>query len=269
MLSRDYECSKAKTVIDKHAIIDANARIAPDVYIGPYVVIGPNVEIGEGTQIGPHTVIHSNTRIGANNKIDAFVSLGGDPQHLHYKDEDTYLEIGNGNIIREFCTLNRGTMQGGGITRLGNNNLLMAYVHIAHDCIVNNEVVLANNASLAGHVWVGDYAVFSAFCGAHQFVRIGAYSFLGRAAKVGQDIPPYVLVTGSPGSPKGINLVGLKRRGFSEATIRTLRRAHSLVYRQGLRLQDAIDQLLLMVDGYPELAPFIEMLQHSKRGMAR
>jgi len=155
------------------------------------------------------------------------------------------------------------------MTRLGNKNLLMAYVHIAHDCLLGNETVLANNAGLAGHVSVGDYAVFSAFCGVHQFVKIGAYSFLGRAAKVVQDIPPYVLVTGNPGGPRGINLVGLKRRGFSETTLRTLRRAYSLVYRQGIQLQDAIDQLLIMSETCPELIPFIEMLKDSKRGMAR
>lgn len=256
-------------MINSNAIIDPSARIASGVYIGPYVVIGPGVEIGSGTHIGSHTVIHSNTKIGCNNHIDAFVSLGGDPQHTQYKNEMTYLEIGDDNIIREFCTLNRGTVQGGSLTRLGNKNFLMAYVHVAHDCIVGNEVVLANNTSLAGHVSVEDYVVFGAFCGVHQFVTIGAYSFLGRATKVGQDIPPYVLVTGSPGGPRGLNLVGLKRRGFSEQTLRTLRRAYSLVYRQGLRLQDAVDQLVPMVDTCPELKPFVDMLQRSKRGMAR
>jgi UDP-N-acetylglucosamine acyltransferase len=258
-----------KPVIDHRAIIDPSARVGSDVHIAPYVVIGPGVEIGSGTSIGAHTFINSNTKIGRNNRIDAFVSLGGDPQHTHYKGEPTYLEIGDDNIIREFCTLNRGTAQGGAITRLGSRNFLMAYVHIAHDCLVGNDIVLANNSSLAGHVTVDDHVIFSAFCGVHQFVHIGAYSFLGRASKVGQDIPPYVLVTGSPGGPRGLNLVGLKRHGFSEQTLRTLRRAYSLVYRQGLRLQDAIDQLLLMVDACPELKPFIDMLQRSKRGMAR
>lgn len=256
-------------MIDHTAVIDPGARIASGVHIGPYVVIGPGVEIDSGTRIGPHSVIHRNTKIGRNNHIDAFVSLGGDPQHTQYKGEVTHLEIGDDNIIREFCTLNRGTAQGGSLTRLGNKNFLMAYVHIAHDCMMGNEVVLANNTSLAGHVSVEDYVVFGAFCGVHQFVTIGAYSFLGRATKVGQDIPPYVLVTGSPGGPRGLNLVGLKRRGFSDQTLRTLRRAYSLVYRQGLRLQDAVDQLVPMVDTCPELKPFVNMLQHSKRGMAR
>lgn len=256
-------------MIHPSAMIAPDARIAKDVHIGPYVVIGPGVEIGSGTLIGAHTVINSNTKVGCNNHIDAFVSLGGDPQHTQYKNEKTYLEIGDDNIIREFCTLNRGTVQGGNLTRLGNKNFLMAYVHVAHDCMVGNEVVLANNTSLAGHVSVEDYVVFGAFCGVHQFVTIGAYSFLGRATKVGQDIPPYVLVTGSPGGPRGLNLVGLKRRGFSEQTLRTLRRAYSLVYRQGLRLQDAIDQLVPMIDTCPELRPFVDMLQRSKRGMAR
>lgn len=256
-------------MIDHRAVIDPSAHIASDVQIGPYAVIGPGVEIGSGTHIGSHTVIHCNTKIGCHNHIDAFVSLGGDPQHSQYKGEMTYLEIGGHNVIREFCTLNRGTAHGGALTRLGNGNFLMAYVHIAHDCLVGNEVVLANNTSLAGHVSVEDYVIFGAFCGVHQFVNIGAYSFLGRATKVGQDIPPYVLVTGSPGGPRGLNLVGLKRRGFSEPTLRTLRRAYSLVYRQGLRLQDAIDQLVPMMDTCPELKPFVRMLQGSKRGMAR
>ena len=256
-------------MIDSRAIIHPDTCIAPEVSIGPFAVIGPHVEIGAGSKIGAHTIIHRNTKIGLNNDIDAFVSLGGDPQHLHYKGEETFLEIGNENIIREFCTLNRGTIQGGGMTRLGNKNLLMAYVHIAHDCLLGNETVLANNAGLAGHVSVGDYAVFSAFSGVHQFVKIGAYSFLGRAAKVVQDIPPYVLVTGNPGSPRGINLVGLKRHGFSESTLRILRRAYSLLYRQGVQLQDAIDQLNIMSESCPELMPFVEMLKDSKRGIAR
>lgn len=255
--------------ISSHCIIDPSARIASDVSIAPYVVIGPDVEIGAGTRIGSHTVINKNTKIGRNNHIDAFVSVGGDPQHTQYQGETTYLEIGDDNVIREFCTLNRGTVQGGGVTRIGNRNLMMAYAHVAHDCMVGNEVILANNTSLAGHVRVEDYVYFGAFCGVHQFVTIGAYSFLGRATKVGQDIPPYMLVTGSPGAPRGVNLVGLKRRGFSEQTIRVLRRAYSLVYRQGLRLQDAIEQLTPLMDACPELQPFIDMLKHSKRGIAR
>lgn len=259
-------------MIDNRAIIDPTARIDQDVSIAPFVVIGPNVEIGAGTRIGSHTVIQKNTKIGRNNYIDAFVSVGGDPQHIQFKGEETYLEMGDENVIREFCTINRGTVEGGSLTRMGNRNYMMAYAHIAHDCMVGNEVIFANNTSLAGHVRVEDYVYFGAFCAAHQFVTIGAYSFLGRATKVGKDIPPYVLVTGVPGAPRGLNLVGLKRRGFSEQTLRILRRAYSLVYRQGLPLQDAINQLIPIIDSCPELRAFVESLQQmqqSKRGIAR
>ena len=256
-------------MIDSRSIIDPTAKIAENVEISPYSIIGPGVEIGAGTFIGPHVVISSNTKIGRDNKIHAFVALGGDPQHTHYKGESTYLEIGDNNIIREFCTLNRGTAQGGGITHLGSRNYLMAYAHVAHDCTVGNDVILANNASLAGHVIVEDFVVFGAFCAAHQFVKIGAHSFLGRTTKVGQDIPPYVLVSGVPGGPIGINAIGLKRRGFSEKSIRCLRRAYVIVYRRGLRLQDALEELSNMVDECPEMQSFIEALKYSKRGVAR
>ncbi|MFT3742580.1 MAG: acyl-ACP--UDP-N-acetylglucosamine O-acyltransferase [Gammaproteobacteria bacterium] len=256
-------------MIDSRAIIDPSAKIAEGVHIGPFAVIGPNVEIGEGTQIASHAVICQNTKMGRNNKIHAFAALGGDPQHSHYKDEPTYLEIGDNNVIREFCTLNRGTVQGAHVTRIGHRNFLMAYAHVAHDCIVGNDIILANNASLAGHVQVDDFVVFGAFCGVHQFVRIGQHSFLGRATKVGQDIPPYVLVTGNPGAPRGLNSVGLKRRGFSEQTIRMLRRAYMIVYRKGLKLKDAIDELQTMLPECKELQPFIDALMNSKRGVAR
>ncbi len=256
-------------MIDARAIIDPSARIAAGVSIAPYVIVGADVEIGEGTHIGPHTLINKNTKIGRNNYIDAFVAVGGDPQHTQYKEETTYLEIGDNNVIREFCTLHRGTIQGGGVTRVGNHNLIMAYAHIAHDCNVGNEVILANNTSLAGHVHVEDFVNFSAFCGVHQFVTVGAYSFFGSGTKVAQDIPPYLLVTGNPGTPRGLNLVGLKRQGFDEKTLRVLRRAYSLVYRQGLRLQDAVEQLLPMSDTCPQLRPLITALQRAKRGIAR
>lgn len=256
-------------MIDHRAIIDPSAKIASDVRIGPYAIIGPHVEIGSGTQIGPHAYINSNTKIGRNNKIDAFAALGGDPQYTNYHGEPTYLEIGDDNIIREYCTLSRGTLQGGGVTRMGSRNFLMAYTHIAHDCVVGNDVTLANNTSLAGHVHVGDFVGFSAFCGIHQFVTIGSHSFLGRATKVGQDIPPYMLVTGSPGAPRGLNLIGLKRRGFSEQTIRAFKRAYSIVYRQNLRLQEALLELQKMVPDYPEIQHLIDAIKNSKRGLAR
>jgi len=256
-------------VIDSRAIIDPSAKIAPGVEISPFAIIGPNVEIGEGTFIGPNAYIHSNTKIGRNNKIHAFALLGGDPQHTNYQGEPTFLEIGDDNIIREFCTINRGTPQGHGITRVGSHNFFMTYSHIAHDCIVGNEVVLANNAGLAGHVTLGDYVVFGAFCGAHQYATIGDYSFLGRCSKVGQDIPPYMMVIGEPGTPRGINVIGLKRRGFSDETIRMLRRAYSIIYRKDLPLAEALEQLQLMVKECAEVQPLIDAIQNSKRGIAR
>lgn len=256
-------------MIDSRAIIHPSARIASDVRIGSFAIIGPNVEIDSGTEIAPHVYIHSNTKIGRNNKIDAFAVLGGDPQHTNFNGEQTYLEIGDDNVFREFCTLSRGTAQGEGVTRVGSRNYFMAYAHIAHDCIVGNDNTLANNASVAGHVRVGDFVGFSAFCGVHQFVTIGSHSFLGRATKVGQDIPPYMLVTGSPGAPRGLNLIGLKRRGFSEQTIRAFKQAYSLVYRQHLLLQEALVELKKMVSDYPEIQIFIDAIQNSKRGIAR
>jgi UDP-N-acetylglucosamine acyltransferase len=258
-----------KLMIDNRAVIDPRAKIASGVEIGPYAVIAADVEIGEGTTIGPHVVINGNTKIGKYNKIYAFAAIGGDPQHTQYKGETTYLEIGDNNIIREFCTIHRGTTQGNQITRIGHRNFLMAYAHVAHDCTVGNDNILANNASIAGHVTVEDFVVFGAFCGVHQYVKIGSHCFLGRATKVGQDIPPYLLVTGAPGGPRGLNLIGLKRRGFSDETLRKLRRAYSVVYRQGLSLKDAIQELEAMERNCPELTPFIEVLKNTKRGISR
>lgn len=257
-------------MIHDSVVIDPSAKVADNVSIAPYSIIGPGVEIGSGTNIGSHVVIAKNTKIGRDNKIHDFAALGGDPQHLNFKEEDqTYLEIGDHNIIREFCTIHRGTIEDKALTRVGNQNFLMAYSHVAHDCLVGNQVILANNASLAGHVVVNDFAIFGAFCAAHQYVTVGEHSFLGRTTKVGQDIPPYLLVTGNPGAPRGINLVGLKRRGFSEATIRVLKKAYAVVYRNGLMLKDALKELDEMITQCPELSPFVAAIKNSKRGIAR
>lgn len=256
-------------MIDSRAIVDSGTKIAKDVSIGAFSIIGSGVEIESGTSIASHAIIHSNTKIGRNNKISSFTVLGADPQHGGYADEATYLEIGDHNIFREFCTIHRGTTQGRGVTRVGNKNFFMAYVHVAHDCIVGNEVVFANNASLAGHVTIGDYAWMAAFTGVHQFVNIGAYCFLGRATLVGQDIPPYMLVTGAPGGPRGVNLVGLKRHGFSDQTIRMIRRAYHIVYKQDLKLVEAIQKLEEMLPSCEELKPFIDVLKNTKRGVSR
>jgi UDP-N-acetylglucosamine acyltransferase len=254
-------------VIDERAIIHPSAKIENDVSIGPWSVIGPNVEIQRGTEIGPHVVIKKDTIIGRDNKIYQFASLGEDPQHVNYKGEETVLTIGNNNTIREFCTLNRGTKQGGGVTAIGDNNFLMAYVHIAHDCLVGNSTIFVNNASLAGHVKVADHATV-AMSAVHQFCNIGAYSFV-TAAMVGKDVPPYVIVTGNTAAIYGLNTVGLKRRGFSADTITMLRRAYNVLFRQGLNVKEAIKELEKMVLECPEVQLFIDAVNDSNRGLVR
>lgn len=255
--------------IDPRAIIDATARIADDVTIGPWTFIGANVEINSGTIIGPHVTIERDTIIGKNNKIYQFASLGADPQDIGYKGERTYLEIGDHNIIREFSTLNRASTKGDGITRIGNHNFLMNYIHIAHDCIVGNHVIFANNASIAGHVRIDDYAVLGAFTGIHQFCHIGAYSFLGRATKVYQDILPYMSVTGNPGAPKSLNLVGLKRYGFNGSTLSQLKAAYKLFYHRDLKLTEIHEKLTSMSKETPEIQLILDMLNRTSRGIAR
>ncbi len=255
--------------IDQRAIVDPSAKIASDVTIGPWSIIGPNVEIESGTQIGSHVVIKDNTKIGRNNKILQFASLGEAPQHINYRGEPTRLEIGDNNLIREFCTLNRGTVQGGGVTRIGNNNFIMSYVHVGHDCQIGNHIIFVNNASLSGHVHIDDYATIGGFVGVHQFCAVGAYSYVSRAAMVTQDVLPYTIVVGNNVTVSGINTVGLKRRGFSENTIRALRNAYSIIYRRGLTVKQALIELQGMVAEYPEVQLFISGLQNSSRGIIR
>lgn len=255
-------------MIDERAIIDSSAKIDEDVSIGPWTFVGPQVEIGSGTVIGPHVVIKGHTKIGQNNKIYQYASLGEDPQHVNYKGEETWLEIGDSNVIREFCTLNRGTVQGGGVTSIGNGNFLMAYVHIAHDCKVSDHTIFVNNASLAGHVKVEQHATIGGFVGIHQFCNIGAYSFI-TAAMVGKDVPPYVIVTGNTAEVCGLNTVGLKRRGFSTDTITMLRRAYNILFRQGLNVKQALIELEKMVLECPEVKLFIDAVNNSSRGLVR
>lgn len=257
------------TKIDKTAIVHPSAKIADNVVIGPWTYIGPNVEIGAGTEIGPHVVIKENTKIGRANKIHQFVSLGENPQHLGYQGEETWLVIGDNNIIREFSTLNRGTMQGGGVTRIGNHNFIMCYVHIAHDCQIGNHSIFVNNASLAGHVHVEDYAMIGVFVGIHQRCVIGKHSFVSQAAMVTKDILPYLLVTGHNPVVSGLNVVGLKRRGFNEDTIRNLRRAYNIIFRQGLTVKQAIEELENMMAECQEVQLFIDGLKNSARGVVR
>lgn len=255
-------------MIDERAVIDPSAKIADGVTIGPWTIVGPDVEIGSGTTIGSHVVIKQSTRIGQHNKIYQYASIGEDPQHVNYKGEDTKLHIGDHNVIREFCTLNRGTAQGGGSTSIGNNNFLMAYSHVAHDCKVGSNTILVNNASLAGHVSVDDYATIGAFVGIHQYCNIGAYSFT-TAAMIGKDVPPYVMVTGNTAAVCGLNTVGLKRQGFTSETITMLRRAYNLLFRQGLNVKDALVELEKMLLDCPEVQLFIDAINNSNRGLVR
>lgn len=256
-------------MIHPTAIIDPKANIAANVSIGPYSIIGANVSIDEGTLVGPHVVINGPTKIGKNNQFFQFASIGEVPQDKKFQGEQTYLEIGDNNIFRECCTVNRGTEQGGAVTRIGNNNLLMAYVHIAHDCIVADDIVFANNASLSGHVFVDSYSVLSGFCAVRQFTNIGAYSFVAGGTMVVKDVLPFVLVSGDPAEPYGLNSVGLQRRGFSSESITDLKRAYKIIYRQGLSTQDALEQLQPMVAKTPEVQFMIDAIARAERGIVR
>jgi len=227
------------TLIHPTALVDAGARLGEDVEIGAYAVIGPDVEIGDGTRVGPHVVIEGPTRIGRDNRIFQFASLGAAPQDKKYGGEPTRLEIGDRNTIREFCTFNRGTAQDAGVTRVGDDNWIMAYVHLAHDCQVGDHTIFANNAQLAGHVHVGDWAILGGFTVVHQFVRIGAHCITGMGTILLQDVPPFVTASGNPAAPHGINSEGLKRRGYSAETIASIKRAYKTLYRSGLKLEEA------------------------------
>ncbi len=251
------------------ALVHSGARLGQNVDIGAYTLIGEHVEIGDGTTVGPHAVITGHTRIGANNRIFQFVSLGAEPQDKKYAGEPTRLEIGDHNVIREFCTFNTGTVQEQGLTRVGNHNWIMAYVHIAHDCMVGDHTVFANNATLAGHVTIQDHVILGGFTGIHQFCRVGAHVITGIASVVRQDIPPFVMVAGNPTAPYGINAEGLKRRGFSAEAIAALKRAYKTLYKSGLSLADAQAALAEAAQSTPELAPLIEFLAVPGRGIIR
>ena len=251
------------------AIIEPGAKIDRDVEIGAYTLIGSDVEIGPGCIIGPHVVITGHTRIGARNRMYQFSSLGEVPQDKKYGGEPTRLEIGDDNTIREFCTLNCGTAQDAGVTRVGNNNWIMAYVHLAHDCQVGNHTIFANNAQLAGHVHVGDYAILGGFTVVHQFVHIGAHAITGMGSIVLQDIPPYVTASGNSARPFGINAEGIKRRGFARATIAGIRRAYKTLYKSGLTLEEARTSLIEQAHDCPEIQLLIDFLGSSGRGIIR
>ncbi len=251
------------------AVISDKASIADDAEIGPYAVIGDDVAIGARTRIGSHVVVNGPTTIGVDNHIYQFASIGDDPQDKKYAGEPTSLVIGDRNTIREYCTLSRGTVQDQGVTRLGDDNWIMAYVHIAHDCVIGNKCIMANNATLAGHVHVGDWVIFGGFSGAHQFCQVGPHAFLGMYAGVNRDVPAYTVVSGQPAVPKGINSEGLKRRDFDGGQIRNIKNAYRIVYRQGKKLAAAIDEIAELAKDQPELDVFLESLRSSERGVIR
>jgi UDP-N-acetylglucosamine acyltransferase len=255
--------------IDPRAIVSPKAELASDVTVGAYTVIGDGVQIGAGTWIGPHAVINGPTSIGAGNKIFQFASIGDAPQDLKYQGEPTRLEIGERNVFREFTTMNRGTVHGGGVTIIGSDNLFMAYTHVAHDCRVGSRCVMANYATLAGHVVLGDWVIMGGYSGTHQFTKVGAHAFIGNNAAVTRDVPPYVMAVGTPAEPHSINSEGLKRRGFTPEQIRNLKNAYRVLYRSDLKLAEAVAELSKRVETQPELRIFVDFIGESTRSLVR
>lgn len=258
-----------RQLIDPRAVIDPGAQLEEGVSVGPFSIIGEGVTIGAGTVIGPHVVIRGATRIGRDNRIYQFASIGEDPQDMKYAGEPTGLEIGDRNTIREFATLHRGTVQDRGVTRIGNDNLLMAYIHVAHDCILDDHIIMANAASLGGHVRIDRHAILGGFTNVHQFCRIGAHSFSGMGSAIGMDLPPYVMASGQPAKPHGINREGLSRRGFGKETIQQIKRAYKLIYHANKRLEEARDGIDAMVGDTPELETLSAFLRIKGRGILR
>ena len=256
-------------MIDSRAIVSPQAKLAADVTVGPFSVIGPDVQIGPGSIVGPHAVINGPTRIGAENHIFQFASIGDAPQDKKYQGEPTRLEIGDRNVFRENCTVNRGTTHDKGVTRIGDDNLFMAYSHVAHDCVIGNNVVFANCAALAGHVEIGDFVTLGGLTAVHQFVKIGGYAFSGGGTIVTKDVPPYIMVAGNPAEPHGVNAIGLKRRGFTEEQVRNIREAYRILYRSDLKLTDAVDQLRALGDTQPEVRTLVEFIGTSTRSLVR
>jgi len=256
-------------MIHQTAIVEPGARLAPGVSIGAYSLIGAKVEIGAGCVIGPHVVIEGRVRLGRNNRISQFASIGGPPQDKKYAGEDTTVEIGDGNTIREYVTINRGTAGDAGVTRIGDDNWIMAYVHFAHDCQIGSHTIFANACELAGHVHVGDWAILGATTLVHQFVHIGAYSFTGMGTYLDRDLPPYVKAAGNMAKPFGINSRGLRRRGFSDASVNALKRAYRSLYRAGLTLEEARRELESQSTEWPEVRPLAAFLDGSSRGIIR
>ena len=260
----------ADATIHASAVVDPAARIGSGVEIGPFTVIGADVEVGDGTRIGPHCSIHGPTRIGRDNRIHGHAAIGGDPQDKKYAGERVSLEIGDGNVIREFVTISRGTGGGGGVTRIGDDNWLLAYTHVAHDCQVGSHCVFSNNSTLAGHVEIGDWVIMSGFAGIHQFCRIGAHAFLGMGVLVNGDVPPYVMVgIEDHGRPRGINAEGLKRRGFDADRIAAIKRAYRAVYVAGGSLAEARARLAEMAADSEDVRAFLDFIEGGERPLAR
>ena len=251
------------------AIVHDGAQLAAEVAVGPYSIVGPGVELGEGTWIGAHVVLDGRARIGQRNRIFHFASIGAPPQDKKYAGEDTAVEIGDGNVIREYVTINRGTALDAGVTRVGSDNWIMAYVHFAHDCQIGSHTIFANACQLAGHVTVGDWAIFGATTLVHQFVHIGAHAFTGMGTYLPQDLPPFVTAAGNMARPYGINSEGLKRRGFSPETINGLKQAYRTLYRRGLGLEEARRELESQAEDCPPVREILDFLAKTKRGIIR
>lgn len=256
-------------MIDPRAVVAASAQLADDVQVGPYSIIGPDVTVGAGTWIGPHVVINGPTRIGRGNRIFQFASIGEEPQDKKHKGEVTRLSIGDRNVFREFCTINRGTALDRGETTIGSGNLFMAYTHVAHDCVLGDNIVMANCATLGGHVHLGDWVIMGGLSAAHQFSRIGAHAFIANNTAVTRDVPPYVMAVGQPAEPHSINSEGLKRRGFTDEQIRTIKQAYRLLYRKGLKLGEALTEIEALAQDKPELAGFVDFLKAGSRSIVR
>ena len=256
-------------MIDSRAVIAAGAQVAADAEVGPYAVIGADVVIGSRTWVGPHALIVGHTTIGEDNRIFQFASIGEGPQDKKYRGEPTRLVIGDRNVMREYCTISRGTTLDQGVTRIGSDNLFMAYTHVAHDCVIGDNIIMVNLAMIAGHVQIGDWAILSGYCAVHQHCKIGAHAFLANNCGVTRDVPPYVMAVGNPAVPHSINAEGLKRRGFSADQIRNLRNAYRILYRSDMPLAAAVEQLSALVATQPELKLLLEFIGTSERSLIR
>jgi len=256
-------------LIDGTARIHPSAQIAENVTIGPWVMIGEQVSIGAGTRIDAQAVVSKHTKIGKDNHIHAHAVVGGDPQDLSYRDEETWLEMGDGNVVREFVTLNRGSAKEEKVTRIGDHNCFLSYSHVGHDARIGDHVLLVNNAAIGGHAMIEDYAIIGAYAAVHQFTRIGAYSFLVHAAQATYDIPPFMLVKGAPGIPVALNVVGLRRQGFSNDVLRVLKKAHRIMYRENLPLKVVEAELRILATETPEINMILDVMKHAKRGLLR